>query len=237
MTDDEFYQKLQGPVLPTTSQPTPQDFMAAYTRLAGNADGILSIHISSKLSGTVNSAEQAKDLARLACPVEIVDTLNLSAALGLIVIAAARMSRAGKGLPEIARAVREMVPTTKLLILFNTLEYLHKGGRIGKARAFMGSVLNVKPLLAVKDGEFVPVAQVHSRSRGKEKLLEFINNTPDIEETGIIFSTLPDEAEEFAARVVGGRNSNIIITRLGPVLGVHGGPGVLGVALRTKSRV
>jgi len=125
IAEDEFYQKLlDGPVLPTTSQPTPQDFIEVYTKLAKEADGILSIHISTKLSGTTNSAEQAKKLAKLKCPIEIIDTQNLSMAHGLIVIAAARMARAGKGLTEITDAVRKMVPNTRLLILFGTLEYL-----------------------------------------------------------------------------------------------------------------
>ncbi|MDP2916496.1 MAG: DegV family protein [Dehalococcoidia bacterium] len=236
ITEDEFYQKLlDGPVLPATSQPTPQDFIEVYTKLAKEADGILSIHISSKLSGTINSAEQAKKLANVKCPIEIIDTQNLSTALGLIVIAAARMARAGKGLTEIAEAVRRMVPNTKLLLLFGTLEYLAKGGRIGKAKSLLGSVLNVKPLLTLKDGEFVPVTQVHSRIKGKEKLLEFVRSAKDIEDLAVIYSTIPDEAKELAASITAIPKSRIIIARIGPVLGVHGGPGVLGIALRMKS--
>ncbi len=234
MTDDEFYQKLQGDELPTTSQPTPQDFITVYKQLDKKSDGILSIHISSKLSGTVNSAEQAKNMVGLKCPVEVIDTYNLSSALGLIVIAAARMAKDGKTLPAITGAVHSMIPRTKLLILFNTLEYLYKGGRIGRAKSLIGSILNVKPLIAVKDGEFTPVCQVHSRSKGKEKLLEFIMNNPNTEDIAVIYSTLAAEAEELAARAAAIRNSDIIISRLGPVLGVHGGPGVLAVALRTR---
>lgn len=236
ITEDEFYQRLiHGHVLPTTSQPTPRDFIEVYTRIAREADGILSIHISSKLSGTVNSAEQARKLARLKCPVEIIDTQNVSMGLGLIVIAAARMARDGKGLPEIAGAIRRMVPHTRMLFLFGTLEYLAKGGRIGKASALLGSVLNVKPLLTLKDGEFVPVTQVHSRARGKEKLLEFVKSAKDIEELAVIYSTIQGEAAELASSVSKITGARIIIARVGPVLGVHGGPGVLCIALRTKS--
>lgn len=236
ITADEFYRKLlHEPLLPKTSQPTPQDFVEAYTQLTKEADGILSIHISSKLSGTVNSAEQAKKLAKLICPIEVIDTQNLTMALGLIVIAAARMARAGKGLTEIVDVVRKMVPNTRLLILFDTLEYLAKGGRIGKAKSLLGSLLNVKPLLTLKDGEFVPVTQVHSRTKGKERLLEFVRSAKDIEDLAIIYSTTPDEAKELAASITAMYNIQALVAQVGPVLGVHSGPGALGIALRTKS--
>lgn len=235
IAEDEFYRKLlHESVLPKTSQPTPHDFVEAYTRLAKEADGILSIHISSKLSGTVSSAEQAKKLAKLICPIEVIDTQNLTMALGLIVIAAARMARAGKELTEVADAVRKMVPNTKLLILFDTLEYLAKGGRIGKAKSMLGSILNVKPLLTLKEGEFVPASQAHSRAKGKEKLLEFLKSAKDIEDLAIIYSTTPDEAKELAATIMAIHKVQALIAQVGPVLGVHSGPGALGIALRRK---
>ncbi len=236
ISEEEFYEKLlHEPVHPTTSQPTPQDFAGVYTQLAREADGILSIHISSKLSGTINSAEQAKKLARLECPIEIIDTESLTMAHGLIVIAAARMAKAGKGLTEISDAVRKMLPNTKLLILFGTLEYLAKGGRIGKAKSLLGSMLNVKPLLTLKDGEFVPVTQVHSRSKGKEKLLEFVRGAKDIEDLAVFYTTTLDEARELAASITVPTKTSKIVARVGPTLGVHGGPGALGIGLITKS--
>ncbi|MGI2336478.1 MAG: DegV family protein [Dehalogenimonas sp.] len=236
IAEDEFYRKLMlESVHPTTSQPTPQDFVDVYTKLAKEADGILSIHISTKLSGTTNSAEQANKLAKFKCPIEIIDTQNLSMAHGLIVIAAAKMARAGKGLTEIVDVVRKMVPNTRLLILFDTLEYLAKGGRIGKAKSLLGSLLNVKPLLTLKDGEFVPVTQVHSRTKGKERLLEFVRSAKDIEDLAIIYSTTPDEAKELAASITAMYNIQALVAQVGPVLGVHSGPGALGIALRTKS--
>ena len=235
ITEDEFYQKLQGPVWPTTSQPTPQDFVDVYNQCAKGADGILSIHLSSKLSGTINAADQAKKLANVKCPIEIIDSLEVSMATGLIVVAAARMAKAGKRLTEIADSVRKMVSNTKLLILFDTLEYLAKGGRIGKARSILGSILNVKPLLTLKDGEFVPVTQVHSRSKGKEKLLEFIRNAKDIEALAVVYTTTPDEAKELAASITAIPKASIIVAQVGSALGVHGGPGALAIAMRTKS--
>jgi DegV family protein with EDD domain len=236
ITDKEFYQRLlNGPVFPTTSQPTLKDFVDVYTKLAKEADGIISIHVSSKLSGTANAAEQASKMSKLNCPIEIIDSLNISIGMGLIVIAAARMAKAGKGLNEIAVAVKSMVSRTKLLMLFGTLEYLAKGGRIGKAKSLLGSMLNVKPILTLKDGEIMPVTQAHSRSKGTEKLLDFIKNAKDIEEVGLCYTTLRDEAIDLASRVSAISKANVLITQVGPALGAHGGPGAIGIALMTKS--
>ncbi len=236
-TDDEFYQKLlNGPVFPTTSQPTLKDFTDVFANLAREADGIISIHVSSKLSGTSRAAEQARKESKPGCPFEIIDSQNISIAMGLIVIAAARMAKAGKGLSEIVAATNGMVSRTKLLMLFGTLEYLAKGGRIGKAKSLLGSMLNVKPILSLKDGEIIPVTQVNSRSKGTAKLLDFVSNTKDIEEVGICYTTLRDEANDIASRVSAISKANIIITQVGPGLGAHGGPGGMGIALMAKSQ-
>ncbi|RJO63293.1 MAG: DegV family protein [Dehalococcoidia bacterium] len=148
ITTDQFYQKLlHEPVYPTTSQPTPKDFADVFNNLSQEADGILAIHISKKLSGTINSAEQAVKMVTTKGPIEIIDSLSVSLGVGLQVIAAARMAKQGKKLAEISAAVKSMVPNTKVFILFDTLEYLAKGGRIGKAKSLMGAILNVKPTL------------------------------------------------------------------------------------------
>jgi DegV family protein with EDD domain len=120
-------------------------------------------------------------------------------------------------------------------MLFGTLEYLAKGGRIGKAKSLLGSMLNVKPILTLKDGEMTPVTQVHSRSKGLEKLLDFVKNAKDIEEVGICYTTLRDEANDLASRVSAITKANVLITRAGPVLGAHSGPGAIGIALITKN--
>jgi DegV family protein with EDD domain len=168
ISTDEFYQRLlHEPVYPTTSQPTPQDFLMAFEKLSAKADGIICIHISSKLSGTLNSAEQARKSTTVATPIEIIDSQSVSMGLGLLVIAAARMAKAGKGMAEITEAVRRMVPQCRLFILFDTLEYLAKGGRIGKVKSLLGSILNVKPMVMVRDGELVPSGQVRSHARAR----------------------------------------------------------------------
>jgi DegV family protein with EDD domain len=238
MTTDQFYQKLlHEPIYPSTSQPTPKDFVDVFEKLsAEGADGILAIHISKKLSGTINSAEQAIKMVKTKTPITIIDSESVSVGLGIQVLAAARMAKAGKSLAEISAAINKMVPLTKVFILFDTLEYLAKGGRIGKAKSLMGSILNVKPMIAVKDGELVPSGgQVRSRAKGKEKLLEFANSAKNVEDLAVIHSTTPDEAMELVKSITSFPRERIMIQRVGPVLATHAGPGVLGIALRTKS--
>ena len=236
ITEDDFYQRLlQDPTHPTTTQPTPQDFAEVYRQLSSKADGIISIHISEKLSGTCSSALQGKKLVEKGCPIEVIDSKTTSMALGLLVMAAATIAKTGKSLPQVAEDVKQIVSSVKLLVIFDTLKYLAKGGRIGKAKSLLGSVLNVKPILTIKDGEFVPVGQVRSRSKGIERLFDFAKDTADIEDLAVIYSTTPDEAKSLAERISSTLSlKQARIARLGPVLGVHGGPGVLAVAFRKK---
>ncbi|MFC2033735.1 DegV family protein [Chloroflexota bacterium] len=236
ITEDDFYKRLlQDPTHPTTTQPTPQDFAEVYRQLSSEADGIISIHISEKLSGTCNSALQGKKLMEKECPVEVIDSKTTSMALGFIVMAAAAIAKTGKSLPQVVEDMKQVVPSVKLLVLFDTLKYLAKGGRIGKAKSLLGSVLSVKPVLTIKDGEFVPVGQVRSRSKGIERLFDFAKDTADIEDLAVIHSTTPDEAKSLAERTSSILSlKQVRIARLGPVLGVHGGPGVLAIAIRRK---
>ena len=236
ITIDDFYQKLlHEPTYPHTSQPTPQDFVDIFSNLCKQKpDGIVAILLSAKLSGTINSAQQAKKLVKSECPIQIIDSKMVAMGLGIIVIAAARMAKAGKSESEITDAVKKMVGNTKLLILFDTLEFLAKGGRIGKVKSLVGSILNVKPMVTVKDGELVPMGQGRSRSKGKEKLLDLIEDIKDIEDIAIIYSTTPDEANKMADDIVGFPREKIYVAQVGPVLAAHAGPGVLGIGVRTK---
>jgi len=234
ITEDEFYQRLErDPVHPVTIQPGPQDFLELYQRLAPGADGIVSIHISGKLSGTCNSALMAKEMMETECPIEVVDSQAVSMGLGLIALAAATAAKAGKSLEEVLATVNQAIPKIHLLAVFDTLKYLLLGGRIGKAKALLGSILNVKPLISLKDGEVVPAGQVRTRPKGIDKLFEFVKDVEKIQDLSVVYSTTPDEAQELAERLASVFNEKKIrIARLGPVLGVHIGPGVLIVAVR-----
>ena len=234
ISEDEFYQRLlKDPVHPNTTQPSPQDFASVYDKLSQEADSIISIHITSKLSGTYNSAVQGKKMVSNKCHIEVVDSLSLSIGVGLMVILASKMVKSGKNVEQIVDELQKIIPNVHLLILFDTLKYLVKGGRIGKAKGLLGSVLNVKPMLAMKDGELIPSGQVRTRSKGIDRLLGFVNNAKDIQDLAILHSTTPDEAQallECTGSVF--PKEHTMIARLGPGLGVHGGPGVLAVALR-----
>jgi len=236
ISEDEFYHRLlHDPVHPNTTQPSPQDFANVYDKLSQDADGIISIHITSKLSGTYNSAVQGKRMVSNRCPIEVVDSQTLSIAVGLIVIQASKMAKSGMSLQQIVDDLSKIIPNVHLLVLFDTLKYLAKGGRIGKAKALMGSVLNIKPLLTVRDGELVPSGQVRTRSKGMDRLFDFVKNAKEIQDLAILHSTTPDEAQALIERISSVfPKERTILARLGPGLGVHGGPGILAVALRGK---
>ncbi|MFC1917032.1 DegV family protein [Chloroflexota bacterium] len=237
INEDEFYQKLlSDPIHPGTTPPTPQDFADVYWKLSQESDGIISIHVSGRLSATYNSALLGKELLETEFPIEVVDSQLVTMGLGLLVIAAHTLTNSEKSLLQVVEKVKQTIPTIHLLGLFDTLKYLALGGRIGKAKALLGSVLSVKPILAMKDGELEPAGQVRTRAKGIDELFDFIKKTTDIQDLAIVHSTTPDEAQDLAERI-----SSIFpkertrLARLGPVLGVHGGPGVLFIAVRSKN--
>jgi DegV family protein with EDD domain len=234
ISGDEFYRRLENTTVhPSTVQPGPQDFLEVYRKLSKGADGIVSIHISTKLSGTYNSALMAKDMLDTGCPVEVIDSKEVTMGLGLIAIMAATMAKGGESRDKIVKEVKKAAPKIHLLCLFDTLKYLLLGGRIGKAKALLGSILNVKPMLSVKDGEVIPAGQARTRAKGIDKLFEFTQNAKKIQDLSVVYSTTPDEAHDLAKRLspIFDRKK-IKIARVGPSLGVHMGPGALVVAIR-----
>lgn len=236
ISEDEFYQRLENtPVHPSTIQPGPQDFLEVYRKLSPDADGIVSIHISGKLSGTCNSALMAKGMLETECPIEVIDSEVLTMSMGLLAIVAANMAKAGESLDKIVEAVKQDIPKIHLLALFDTLKYLLLGGRIGKAKALLGSILNVKPMLSLKDGEVVPAGQVRTRAKGIDKLFDFVKNAENIQDLAVAYSTTPDEAQNLAERIGSiFDREKIVIARVGPTLGVHMGPGALIVVIREQ---
>jgi DegV family protein with EDD domain len=230
---DEFYQRLtDSTVLPTTSQPAPADFAEVFSRLAKDTDAIVSIHLSQKTSGTYNSALQGKEMAGVHSRIEVVDSLAVSMGLGLITMAAARLARAGENLQEVLEGVKQTIPHIRMMGIFDTLRYLALGGRIGKAKALVGSLLHVKPVIAMREGELVPVGMARTRAAAVERLFDMVKNTFNVQEVGIVYSTTPAEAVSLGERVRAIVAKEVHITRLGPALGVHGGPGTLILALR-----
>ena len=236
ISEDEFYQRLlHDPIHPSTTQPSPQDFVDVYKDLAQGADGIISIHVTSKLSGTYNSALRGKELVEKECPIEVIDSQVVTMGLGQLAIVANTIAESGKSLQQVVEEVRQMIPSIHLLGLLDTLKYLTLGGRIGKVQALLGSVLSVKPMLTIKDGELIPAGQVRSRTKGIDRLFDFVQNAVDIQDVAIVYNTTPDEAQALVGRMGSiFPKEQIRLARLGPALGVHAGPGILFVALRGK---
>lgn len=235
INEDEFYRRLvSDTVHPNTVQPSPQDFTEVFEKLAQKADGIVSINLSSKLSGTYNSAVSGKEAVKTSCPITVIDSQVVTMGLGELVIAANDMAQAGKNAAEIAAAVNAMVPGVRILGLVDTLRYLALGGRIGKVQALLGSMLNVKPMLAVKDGVLTPSGRVRSRLKGIDILFDYVKKAADIQDLAVIHNTTPDDAQALIKRLDSVYpEERIRIARLSPALGVHTGPGILFVAFRT----
>ncbi len=236
ISHDEFYQKLvKSPVHPSTSQPPPLDFGNVYSKLSKETDEVVSIHLSSKTSGTYESALRGREMVGSGCRIEVIDSFLVSMGLGLIMMAAARLAKAGESLQAVMDEIRQAILQIRMFGVFDTLKYLLLGGRISRARALAGALLNVKPLLTMRDGELVQAGLARTRGKGMERLFDFAKNALNIQELAIVHNTTPDEASSLRKRIASiVDESRIHIARLGPALGVHGGPGTLLLALREK---
>lgn len=231
---DEFYRRLQsGGVFPKTSQPSAGAFEEVYRELMnGGAKAIVSIHISSKVSGTCNSANQAKSELGAAAPIEIVDTLQASMGLGLIVMEAAKAAASGTSGAQTAALAREISNSTRFFGLVETLEYLHKGGRIGRAQMLLGSLLKIHPILTMRDGIAHPLERARTRARGLERMQAIAEESAPLRALSVLYSTQPHEAELLAGRLKDIAPDGLTtVAQFGPVLGTYLGPGAMGVAL------
>jgi DegV family protein with EDD domain len=233
---DELYKRLEeDPIHPTTTQPMPTDFARVYDDLSQDSDGIVSIHLSAKVSGTYNAAQQGIKLVKSRCEIHAVDSISLSVGLGTIVMAAARVARTGGNLAEVLEVTKKAINQTQIRGVLDTLHYLLKGGRITKVKAMVGTLLNVKPILAMREGELVQTGMTRSYKKGIEQLLEFVKSYPKLHEVAIAHSTVPEEAETLKKHIASIVNvGQIPVSSIGAALGVHGGPGVLIVAARSS---
>jgi DegV family protein with EDD domain len=230
MTTDEFYQRLvQDDTHPSTSQPSPGAFAEVYEELAREHDGIISIHLGGKLSGTVRSAEQAKELVPNV-PINIIDSGSVSMGFGFLGIEAAQMAREGQSLEEISAQLEAMLPKIRLWAVLDTLKYLERGGRIGRTRAFLGTLLSVKPIIQIKDSEVLPTEQVRTHKKAISRMVELASAEGPYRRLAVLHSTSQGFAEELADRLgTIHPHSEIVVAQLTGVIGVHGGPGVVGV--------
>jgi DegV family protein with EDD domain len=232
-----FYQKLQAsPTLPRTSQPPPAKFQEAYARLIEEgADAIISVHLSSKLSGTYQSACNGRDALpdeMKYVPIVVIDSETISQGMGTPVMMAAEEARQGQGQAEIESRLRDRLARARILCTLDTLEYLRRGGRIGAARALVGNMLSVKPILAIKEGIVVPVEQPRTRSKAYARIAQMIQEMGDLESLAVIGSD--EEVRGSLAQAIRQTyRSEFQLYELGAVIGTYTGPGTVGVAIIT----
>ncbi|GIO55454.1 DegV family protein [Paenibacillus cineris] len=232
-----FYKRLvQSEQLPTTSQASPADYMQVYQEIMNEYPGspIISFHISSGLSGTYQSATIAKSMLEGDPDITIVDSKSASYGFGLLVVHAARLAAEGKTVEEIVRSVEEVRRQRKLYFLVDTLEYLQKGGRIGKAAAMIGNLLNIKPILSIdEEGIIYAVEKVRGRKKALARILErFREDLGGVQNINVAVGHTADPASaepvlEDLSRDF--RLQEVILTNIGPVVGTHVGPGTLAV--------
>ena len=237
--NDEFYRMLTTlPVHPATSQPNPEDFTRVYKECCDSTEGIVSIHISSKISGVYNSANIAKKSLKSQCPIEIIDSKFNSAGLGLVVIAAAQMAQAGASFSEVVNEANKTKIQVGMFGMFETMKYLARSGRINKTIAAAASVLHVMPLLTFHDGEIVRAGLVRTINKGVDRIYDFVKNNAPIGELTIVHSKVAEQAMQLKERLGDFiLEEKIRIAELGAGLGVHGGPGVLLAAVRRSDTI
>lgn len=231
---DQFYHKMvTSSIHPSTAAPSPGDFAKVYEELAKETNEIVSIHVTSKHSAVFDAALVGKEIAeKKGAKIEVIDSHGVTMWQGLVAIVAAQAARAGASLQQVVDRAHETITQLRALALLDTLRYAVKGGRLGKTIFAIESKLNVKPLITLNNGEVRPAGITRTRDKGIEKLREFIASS-DIDDLAIVHSTTDDDA-----RTLGDYARSLFpniaprISRLGPAIGVHGGPGVLVTVIK-----
>jgi DegV family protein with EDD domain len=234
ISPSEFYAQLKtSKTMPTTSQTTPEEFSRIFSPILAEGKAVLGVFISSKLSGTMDSAMQVKQTMPTA-PIELVDSLSSAMALGFIALAAARAAQSGAGPAEAAEAARRAIGCTNVLFVVDTLEYMHRGGRIGGAQRFLGTALNLKPILTVRDGRVEAQETVRTKGKATERMLQLIEQ--DIRgrrplRISPLHASAPEEAKALMkAAQERFHPDECILSEVSPTIGTHVGPGTIGIA-------
>jgi DegV family protein with EDD domain len=233
LSTEEFYRMLKARrEFPATATPSPSAFAAAYDRLAEQAEELLVITLSSRLSGTFQAALQGRELMRRRARVEVLDSGTAAIMEGFTVMRAAEAIRDGATLEQAAAAARAAAARSDMLCTFDTLEYLRRGGRIGGAAAFLGSLLKVNPLLTLREGLVQPAGRTRSRAGAVDRLYEYAAGFRRIEELAVEHTACPEEAEALLDRLSALHpRERIFLSKMTPVIGAHTGPGLLLVGV------
>ncbi|MCK9525780.1 MAG: DegV family protein [Limnochordia bacterium] len=235
----EFYRRLQTESeIPSTCQPSPADFVAMYEKIAEPGDTIISVHISSKMSGTYQSAVLASTMLDASIQVKVVDSKSASMGLGLVAVRAAEGVRAGKNLDEILLDMQHVIDDLQVYFVVDTLEFLKKNGRIGMASALLGTMLSIKPILTVVNGEVAPLEKVRGKTKALKRVREFIlgfqAKHPDKQiRASMSHATTKEEADQVveALSLMLPGEGDVLLGEIGPTIGVHTGPGVVALFL------
>jgi DegV family protein with EDD domain len=233
---DDFYRRLEtAKVMPTTSQVSPATLKTIFEKLIAEGYDVLGIFLSAKLSGTMQSAIQAKEmLANAADKIVFVDSCTTAMAMGFHVLTAARLAQSGAGLDECRKLSEEARKHTGVYFVVDTLEFLRRGGRIGGAQALLGSALNIKPLLALEDGRIESVEKIRTKGKALDRLVEIVVEKV-AGRTPVRIATLHANAEAEARAVLEAATARLdpvekFLTSVSPVIGTHAGPGTVGLA-------
>jgi len=235
LTNNEFYRMLsEAQRLPTTSQPAVGEFERVYAELLDQGHEIISVHISGKLSGTVESARSAAEQFPGA-PIHVVDSLSTAFGLAMMLIEITKSAAEGYDTAAILRRLDQMVRDTEMYFVVDTLEYLEKGGRIGAARALLGTLLKIKPVLMVEDGLIVPLSSVRTKRKAIAFMLEQASRSVEGHHhvrLAVAHGQVPEEMDELLQMIQQRFGScEVFTSEVGPVIGTHTGPGVLGMAV------
>lgn len=234
ITTDRFWQLCSSSKeLPQTAAPSPGQFQEAFKKLKDQgATGIVVISLSSSLSFTMQSAVNAVKDMQGEIDVRVVDSRNASLGVGLIAVECAERARAGASIDDIEALANSLVPRTHVFGALDTLENLRKGGRIGGAKAMLGTALSVKPLIEVRNGEVEEAGKQRTRGKALASLIETLRNAGTVERLGVLHAQCPD-IDDFVARVREVYDGEIMIGDIGAVIGTHAGQGTIGIAFRT----
>lgn len=236
LTNEEFYRRLRAGGKPTTSQPSPGEFLETFSELAKDADAVISVHASSKLSGTFQSASIAASTARGLFPgvrFEVFDTQLVAPAQGMVVIHVARALAAGMTVDGALAEAARVSPRLHAMIVPDTIEYLVRGGRASRFQGFVGGLLNLRPILNLEDGLVVPRDRVRTRARSIERLVALVaEDAPSgrLGHVGLMHAEAPDARDELRRQMAARFEvAEWLEVEIGPVLGTHAGPGAIGV--------
>lgn len=238
ISTQEFYERLpRSSDLPKTSQPSPGQFTEYFTKVAEDADSIVGIFVSEKLSGTLQSAHLGAE-AMGDYPIEIVDSRSVSLGLGLLVTAAARYAAEGHDYKEVAEYTRTLAPRLRVLFVVDTLDYLHKGGRIGGAQRLFGSMLSIKPVLHLEDGRIEPLASIRTKNKAIQHMVDTILGEMRGKQhihAGVIHAAAPESAAQVQEMLLAEvQPQELLVNELTPVIGANVGPGIVGMGYYTE---